>query len=335
MTPRGFHVRHTTEAPTDPREKVRGFPTSSGVYLMKDAQGRVIYVGKAKNLRSRAGSLLPEDGRRRPPHRRLVGEIADIDFIAADSEVDALLLEARLIKDIQPKLNVRPQGRQDVPVPADHHGRGLPAGRIHPRAARPRRQALRPVHQRQEPARGDPGAAADLQVPHLLARHRGGRPALAMVPAVPARTRSTSAPPRATSGSTARTYRKDIRRLRLFLEGKKDAVLAEMEAGDAARRARPCSSRRPPASATRSRRSRTSNLRGDLDKHAQPEVFYIDPKKGLTGLQKVLELRTTAADDRGRRHRPPRRHRHGRLAGARSSTACRSSRATGASRSRA
>ena len=40
----------------EPREKVRGFPTSPGVYLMKDAQGRVIYVGKAKNLRSRAAS---------------------------------------------------------------------------------------------------------------------------------------------------------------------------------------------------------------------------------------------------------------------------------------
>ncbi|MCA9082378.1 MAG: GIY-YIG nuclease family protein, partial [Planctomycetaceae bacterium] len=45
-----------TPEPLTPREKVRKFPTSPGVYLMKDAQGRVIYVGKAVNLRSRAGS---------------------------------------------------------------------------------------------------------------------------------------------------------------------------------------------------------------------------------------------------------------------------------------
>ena len=52
-----------SDAPTDPlnlppAEKVKTFPTTPGVYLMKDAQGRVIYVGKAKNLRSRAGVVL-------------------------------------------------------------------------------------------------------------------------------------------------------------------------------------------------------------------------------------------------------------------------------------
>ncbi len=86
-------------------EKVRGFPTTPGVYLMKDAQGRVIYVGKAKNLRSRAGSYFLKAAAEDLRTADWVTEIADIDCIECDSEVDALLTEARLIKDIQPKNN--------------------------------------------------------------------------------------------------------------------------------------------------------------------------------------------------------------------------------------
>src|SRR3954467_3919130 len=88
-----------------PAVKVRQFPTSPGVYLMKDAQGRVIYVGKAKNLRSRAGSYFHKGSAEDRGICDWSGEVADVDFRAADSEVDALLLEARLIKDIQPKHN--------------------------------------------------------------------------------------------------------------------------------------------------------------------------------------------------------------------------------------
>lgn len=89
----------------EPREKVRGFPNSPGVYLMKDAQGRVIYVGKAKNLRNRASSYFNKTASGDKRICDWIGEVADVDFLAADSEVDALLLEARLIKDIQPRHN--------------------------------------------------------------------------------------------------------------------------------------------------------------------------------------------------------------------------------------
>ena len=88
-----------------PHEKVREFPTTPGVYLMKDELGRVIYVGKAVNLRSRAGSYFTEAARQDRRTADLVPEICDIDFVPTDSEVDALLLEARLIKDIQPRFN--------------------------------------------------------------------------------------------------------------------------------------------------------------------------------------------------------------------------------------
>src|SRR5205807_7837208 len=89
-----------------PAEKVKQFPAAPGVYLMKDGQGRVLYIGKAKNLRNRAGHYFTqaEVGDRRTCD--LVKLIADVDFIVTDSDVDALLMEARLVKDIQPRFNV-------------------------------------------------------------------------------------------------------------------------------------------------------------------------------------------------------------------------------------
>ena len=84
---------------------VRKFPTGPGVYLMKNAAGVVIYVGKATNLRSRAGSYFLKAALTDTRTGHWVGEIADADFMECESEVDALLVESRLIKDIQPQYN--------------------------------------------------------------------------------------------------------------------------------------------------------------------------------------------------------------------------------------
>ena len=83
-------------------EKVRQFPTTPGIYLMKDHAGRVIYVGKAKNLRSRAGSYFLKAAQQEQRTATWVNEICDIDFMECESEVDALLAESRLMKDVQP-----------------------------------------------------------------------------------------------------------------------------------------------------------------------------------------------------------------------------------------
>src|SRR5688572_26088550 len=85
--------------------KVREFPQAPGVYLMKDRAGRVIYIGKAKNLRARASSYFLKAAADERRTADLVKEIYDIDFIPCDSEVDAVLAESRLVKDIQPKFN--------------------------------------------------------------------------------------------------------------------------------------------------------------------------------------------------------------------------------------
>ena len=86
-------------------EKARHFPQSPGVYLIKNVAGLVIYIGKAKNLRARAASYFLQGATYEPRTMHWVREIDDIDYMEADSEVDALLIEARLIKDIQPRFN--------------------------------------------------------------------------------------------------------------------------------------------------------------------------------------------------------------------------------------
>src|SRR5438876_409442 len=98
-----------------PGEKAKQFPAAPGVYLMKDAEGRVIYVGKAKNLRSRASHYFTKIAAEEARTADLVKLIADIDFIPADSEVDALLLEARLVKDVQPRFNIELKDDKSFP----------------------------------------------------------------------------------------------------------------------------------------------------------------------------------------------------------------------------
>ncbi|MBI1880176.1 MAG: excinuclease ABC subunit UvrC, partial [Chloroflexi bacterium] len=87
---------------------LKNLPGKPGVYLHKNVQGKVIYVGKAINLRNRVRSYFHKSATSvSPKTRRLVEEIADIEFIVAESELEALLLENTLIKKHQPRYNVR------------------------------------------------------------------------------------------------------------------------------------------------------------------------------------------------------------------------------------
>jgi excinuclease ABC subunit C len=86
---------------------LKTLPTKPGVYLHKNADGKVIYVGKAVNLKSRVRSYFHKAAQFNAKTRRLVQEIDDIEFIVADSELEALLLENTLIKKHQPRYNVR------------------------------------------------------------------------------------------------------------------------------------------------------------------------------------------------------------------------------------
>jgi excinuclease ABC subunit C len=95
-------------------EKLKEIPRSSGVYLYKDSSGRIIYIGKAKNLRSRVRSYFQA----RPFDRKtdaLVGNIVDVEFIVTDNEVEALILEATLTKKHKPRYNVNLKDDKSYP----------------------------------------------------------------------------------------------------------------------------------------------------------------------------------------------------------------------------
>jgi excinuclease ABC subunit C len=271
--------------------KVREFPTTPGVYLMKDAAGVVIYVGKAKNLRSRAGSYFlkaaAEDSRTSP----WIGEIADIDHVDCESEVDALLMESRLIKDIQPK-----------------HNKDLKDDKTFPYLMITTREEFPRVEVTREPKSSGvklygpfPSAGALRGAIQVLQRIFKFRTCSLDIsesderwnwfrPCLLASINQCTAP--CNLRISKEDYRRDIKRLQTFLEGGKKKLLKEMHSEMKAASKELDFER---AAVLRDEINMLDRLeeRGELDTHAQPEVFYIDPKKGLTGLRKVLELKET------------------------------------------
>ncbi len=275
---------------TTPGEKARAFPMTFGVYLMKDAQGRVIYIGKAKNLRSRASSYFQKTSETDARIKDWIGEVVDIDFLPADSEVDALLMEARLIKDIQPKHNASLKDDKSFPYLQITTGEDFPRVNFTRQPADrnvklygpfPRAKSLRGAIQVLQKIFKFRTCSLDIDAEDP--RWRWFRPCLL------ASIDQCTAPCNLRIDSEA--YKKDIRRLRLFLDGKKDAVLAEMET-EMKEASRELLFEKAARLRDELKSLKNLNLRGNLADHAQPEVFYQDPKRGLRGLQKVLKLDT-------------------------------------------
>jgi excinuclease ABC subunit C len=274
-----------------PAEKVKQFPAAPGVYLMKDAQGRVLYVGKAKNLRNRAGHYFTRAAAEDHRTRDLVPLIADIDFLPADSEVDALLLEARLVKDIQPRFNVELKDDKTFPYLQIRLREDFPRVEFTrtPRrkgvklygpftSAKSLRHAMR-VLQRLFKFR-----TCSLDIREDEERWRWFRPCLLH------NINQCTAP--CNFRVTREDYRKQIRALRLVMEGKKERLIKEMERemaeASAATQFEKAARLRDDIAALRN-----LGLRGEVDRDVQPEVFPIEPKKGLAGLRKVLGLEKT------------------------------------------
>src|SRR5579871_2605790 len=217
----------TTTPP--PGEKVKQFPTTPGVYLMKDAQGIVLYVGKAKNLRNRAGHYFTKAAAEDARTSDLVPLIADIDYLSADSEVDALLMEARLIKDIQPRFNIELKDDKSFPYLQIRVREDFPRVEF---TRSPRSRGVRLYG----PFTSAKSLRAAIQVLQRIfqfrtctldikeddERWRWFRPCLLHS------IRQCTAP--CNFRVTREEYRRQIRSLRLVLEGKKARLLREMEA---------------------------------------------------------------------------------------------------------
>ena len=88
-------------------EQLRRLPASPGVYLLKDAEGNILYVGKAASLRHRVRSYFGAGQKLSPKLNRMVARVSDLDFLVTTSEQEALILELNLIKRHRPRYNVR------------------------------------------------------------------------------------------------------------------------------------------------------------------------------------------------------------------------------------
>ena len=89
------------------RDKVGEYPTQSGVYFMKSVDDKIIYIGKAKNLKNRVRSYFQNNSEHSAKTKILVSQICEVEYILTKTEVEAFLLEASLIKKHRPKYNIR------------------------------------------------------------------------------------------------------------------------------------------------------------------------------------------------------------------------------------
>ncbi len=274
-----------------PGEKVKSFPTTPGVYLMKDAQGRVLYVGKAKNLRNRASHYFTKAGRQDIRTRDLVKLVEDIDYVQAETEVDALLMEARLIKDIQPRFNVELKDDKSFPYLQIRIREEFPRVEF---TRNPRRKGVKLYG----PFTSAKSLRAAIQVLQRIFQFRtcgldireDAEQWRWFRPCLLHNIHQCTAP--CNFRVTRKDYRKQIKRLIMVLDGKKERLIRKMEkdmlAASKALQFEKAASIRDDIKALRN-----LNLRGKVDKDVQPEVFQIDPKKGLVALRKILGLPKT------------------------------------------
>jgi excinuclease ABC subunit C len=87
-------------------DKLDSLPDRPGVYMFKDEGGEILYIGKAKSLRSRVRSYFRDSGPTHPRTVRLLERVSDFDILSTDSEIEALILEANLVKEHKPRYNV-------------------------------------------------------------------------------------------------------------------------------------------------------------------------------------------------------------------------------------
>lgn len=275
------------------RDKAAALPTSPGVYLFKDAAGVVLYIGKAKSLRSRVSSYLQPSAdllaSRGPEIRRMVGDLAvNVDVLECDSEVDALLQENRLIKDIQPRFNERLKDDKTFPYLQVTTAEDFPAVSI-TRAPQPERaklfgpfvspadlRAALPLMQRAFKFR-----TCKLEIAEGDQARRHFRPCILYS------IKQCTAPCAALVSRD--DYAQQITRFRQFLESKGSRVRADLSSEMKAAAERLDFER---AAELRDQLRALEGLqkRGLVHEDVQPEVFFIDPAEGLARLGELLNL---------------------------------------------
>ena len=274
------------------REKIAHFPKSPGVYLMKDVEGRVLYVGKARDLRARVSSYFQDSAdllnTRGPDIERMASLVQDIDFLDCDSEVDALLTENRLIKDIQPPHNAQLKDGKSFPYLEITTGDDFPSVHV-TRAPRLKGSKLFGPFTNATGLRDAINAlqkvfkfrTCELDIRADDDKRRFFRPCLLHA------IKQCTGP--CGDRISKDDYDADIKRLIKLLRSKRSVLLRqmtkEMEAAAAEKQYEQAGVLRDRIKAIQS-----LSLSGTVDQDIQPEVFYINPAAGLEKLQKLLDL---------------------------------------------
>jgi excinuclease ABC subunit C len=270
------------------REKAKTLPETPGVYLMKDVRGVVIYVGKSRSLRDRVGSYFVPSTDLGPHKQLLLDFVVDFDTLACDTEVESLLMENRLIKDIQPRFNARLTDDKTYPYLEITTRDDFPGVYVtrKPRGSGTRlygpftnagslREAVTLLQ------RAFKFRTCHLEIVEEDDRRRFFRPCLLYA------IKQCTAP--CADKITKDAYREDIERLKRFLESKGGDVLREMTAEmEAASKGLEFEKAAAIRDQIKSLRTLSSSQRGD--KSIQSEVFFQDHRAGLRQLQDLLEL---------------------------------------------
>ena len=274
------------------RDKIARFPKSPGVYLMKDHEGRVLYVGKARELRSRVASYFQDSAdllnTRGPRIDRMVGLVEGIDFLECETEVDALLKESRLIKDIQPPYNERLKDGKTFPYLEITTSDDFPAVRV---TRQPRTRGSKLYGPFLNPAGVRDAVNAlqkifkfrtcELDISAADERRRFFRPCLLHA------IEQCSAP--CADRVTREAYADDIKRLRKLLNSKRSTLLRQLR-----REMQHAAENKLYENAAilrdRIQAIESLSLSGDVTEDVQPEVFFVDPAASLDKLQQLLHL---------------------------------------------
>ncbi|MHC4717480.1 MAG: excinuclease ABC subunit UvrC [Planctomycetota bacterium] len=273
------------------REQAAELPDAPGVYLFKDDAGRVLYVGKAKSLRSRVGSYFQPSAdlavTRGPEIARMIDRlVVDLDVVECDSEVDALLRENRLIKDIHPPFN---RGLKD--------DKTFPYLQIRTREDFPRVEVTREPRSRGVKLYGPFVSPKDLRAALPLMQRvfrfrtcsldisRDDPKRGAFRPCILHAIKQCTAP--CADRVSREEYRRDIANLQRFLESKGRTVVRELTA-QMEQAAAELDFERAARVRDQLRALHGLQKRGLVHEHVQPEAFYVDPAEGLARLGKLL-----------------------------------------------
>ena len=273
------------------RKKITSFPAGPGLYFMKGPADKVLYIGKAKNLRARAGSYFQQGSdlaaARGPKITEMINKVKTVDFLETETEVDAMLQEARLIKDIRPPYNtdladdktfpyLEITTRDDFPgVYITRKPRPTGSRLFGPFAGAKDLRAVLVVLQKIFKFR-----TCTLNIKEADAKRKFFRPCLLYS------IKQCAAPCGAKIDKSE--YKKIVKDLIKCLRSKRSTILRQLKQ-QMAEAARNLEYEKAAMYRDRIRLIERLDRRGTPDEHVQPEVFASDPTEALLALRKLLQ----------------------------------------------